>query len=890
MKHLNRRSFLGLGAVGVAASRLISRPLVAAETGGDVRVRRRTPALVSKLLSTPVTGFPTITPLFAASFVPLVNTGLSGGPQMVRTETWADFAAQVASLSSSNYVLSCFTSIQSMNRTWYYGSFVPGTGSYSLMQTTDPNEFQQAFAQQQGSSTLVDFNIAWEQGQLYYSGYWLASGTPQTQTLIWGMNFQDLVNAWNSLNASGNRMTRIQAFPQQDSTVFSALFEQGSGAYVLYVEPAIPFAADVTGKWAGETLVGLGFDPVSGNLAGCWRDLVSPSQFIFSQDWDTLTAATQQNAASGMMLQAMTAYPNAPSFDDYFEANLAPFSMGYGYAVALNGQIIANGTGYARSPLEAQNSGSPFTGDTRLNLASVSKAVTGIALEVLLLQQPQITLDTPFWPLIQSPVPNPDPSVKVVTLRNLATMMSGMVQEPNEGPISPPNGDFWGYLNTYLAQPLVGTPGVTYYYDNTNFSILQGVIEEVSGMAYVDFVTQFVLLPAGIDPSIFNATPDPPASAALTYSGPDDTRPGFYWGPIGFVAPAGWISSARELVKIPAALRGTSVLPSSVISEMLNDGIGWYSTVGNFGTYYDHNGSIGNGLNPPQRLNTCVIRLGEGYDIALVSDSVAPVDVTTLCIGAFQSRGLPASDLPANAVTATAVVQAATYAPAAAPGAYATVFGTGFGGPAQDWTAAIGSGDTLPQELDGIQVRVGEQFVYIEYVSPTQINFLLPSSAVIGLANVEVTTPAGGITTSVQINDVAPGLFAYQLNGTLYPAALFAGTAEYVAATGALPGYASRPAQAGDALELYGTGMGPTNPAAPDGVLLTTDYPAANLAAFEAAIAGLPAIVLYAGVVEAGLYQVNIQVPAGLSGGNQALTLSVNGVPVQPNLMLTIQA
>ena len=890
MNHMNRRSFLGLGAMGVAASRLLPRPGVAAETAGNLRVRRRRPALVSKLLSTPVIGFPTITPLFAASFVPLVNTGLSGGPQMVRTETWAEFAAQVDSLAASNYMLSCFTSIQSMNRTWYYGSFVPGTGDYTLLQTTDPDEFQQTFAQQQGSSTLVDFNVAWEQGQLLYSGYWLASGTPQTQTLVWDMSFDDLVNAWNSLNASGNRMTRIQAFPQQDATAFSAVFEQGSGAYVLYVEPAIPFAADVMGKWAGETLVGLGFDPVSGNLAGCWRDLVTPSQFVFSQEWDALTAAAQQAAAGGMMLQAMTAYPNAPSFDDYFEANLAPFSMGYGYAVALNGEIVANGTGYARSPLEAQNPSLPFTGDTRLNLASVSKAVTGIALEVLLLQNTQITLDTPFWPLIQSQVPNPDPSIKVVTLRNLATMMSGMVQEPNEGPISPPNGDFWGYLNTYLAQPLVGTPGVTYYYDNTNFSILQGVIEDVSGMAYVDFVTQFVLSPAGIDPSIFSATPDPQASAALTYSGPDDTRPGFYWGPIGFVAPAGWISSARELVKIAAALRGASVLPSAVIGEMLNDGIGWYSYIGNFGTYYDHNGSIGNGLNPPQRLNTCIMRLGEGYDIALVSDSVAPVDVTTLCIGAFESRGLPASELPPNAVTVTTVVHAASYVPTAAPGAYVAVFGTGFGGPAQDWSAAIGSGDTLPQELNGVQVRVGDQFVYIEYVSPTQINFLLPSSAVTGLANVEVTTPVGGITTSLQIDDVAPGLFAYQLSGTLYPAALFAGTSEYVAAAGALPGYASRPAKAGDTLELFGTGMGPTDPAAPDGVVLTTDYPAANLGAFAAAIGGLTAAVLYAGLVEAGLYQVNIQVPAGLIGGNQPLTLSVSGEPVQPNLMLTIQA
>jgi uncharacterized protein (TIGR03437 family) len=884
---LNRRHFIRLGAAGAAAAHVLPRLGLAAESRTDARGRRRMPSLVHKLLSTPVIGFPTVTPLFAASFVP------GTGPiQMVRTETWADFAAQVNSMSASGYVLSCFTTIQNMNRTWFYGAFQPGTGAYSLLQTADPTAFQQTFTQQQGSSTLVDFNIAYEFGQLNYYGYWLASGTPQNQTLVWDLSYNDLVTQWNTLSASNNRMTRIQAYPQQDTTVFSAVFEQGTGAYVLYDEPAIPFAADVAGKWAAETLVGLAFDPVTGNMAGCWRDLVQPSQFAFAQDWDTLTATAQQAATGGMVPVAMAAFPNAPSFDDYFEANLEPFSMGYAYAVANNGEIIANGVGWSRSPLEAQDPSVPFTGDTRLNLASVSKAVTGVALEVLLQQNPQITLDSPFWPLIQSQVPNPDPSVKVVTLRNLATMMSGMVQEPNEGPISPPAGtDFWGYLNTYLAQPLTGTPGVTYYYDNTNFSILQGVIETVSGTDYADFVTQNVLIPAGIDPTVFSVTPDAQSTSSLTYSGPNDTRPGYYWGPIGFEGPAGWISSARQLVMLAAALRGTSVLPAAVITEMFTDGIGWYTNVGNFGTYYQHNGSIGNGLNPAQRLNTCIMHLGEGYDIALVSNSIAPADVVTLCIGAFESRGVAASQLPPNTVSITSVAQAASFLPVAAPGAYVAAFGSGFGGPAQDWTAAIGSGDTLPQELNSVQVRVGDQFAYVEYVSPGQVNFLMPLSAVTGLASVQVTTPAGGFTASLQINAIAPGLFAYTLNGTSYAAALFAGTAEYVAATGALgSGYTSRPAVAGDYIELFGTGMGPTNPPAPDGVVFDTAYPAADLSAFQAAIGGIPAQVQFAGLVGAGLYQVNVQVPAGLTGGDQVVTLTVSGLPIQSNVMLTIQA
>jgi len=204
---LNRRHFVRLGATGLAAARLLPRLGRAAESRIDSHGRRRAPSLVHKLLSTPVTGFPTITPLFAASF------GAGSGPiSLVRTETWSDFVFQVGEMAEHfNMVLSCYTTIQSMNRTWFYGAFQPGAGTAFLMQTADPNEFQQAFTSNQGTMNLVDFNICWQLGQLMYSGYWLTSGAPKNQTLVWDLIFNDLVNQWKSLSASNNRMTRIQA-------------------------------------------------------------------------------------------------------------------------------------------------------------------------------------------------------------------------------------------------------------------------------------------------------------------------------------------------------------------------------------------------------------------------------------------------------------------------------------------------------------------------------------------------------------------------------------------------------------------------------------------------------------------------------------------------------
>ena len=301
---------------------------------------------------------------------------------------------------------------------------------------------------------------------------------------------------------------------------------------------------------------------------------------------------------------------------------------------------------------------------------------------MLIRQYPSVTLDSPFWPLISSMVPNPDPSVKPVTIRNLATMYSGMQTPPDEGPLT---GDLWTYLNTYLAMPLVGTPGVTYSYNNENFTILQGVIEQVTGQDYVAWVTANVVVPAGINTTIFNATPDPQTTATLLYSGPTDTRTGDYFSALEFVAPGGWVSNAQELIKVMLALRNTGVIPAAAVSEMLTGGIGWFSYAGAYGTYYNKNGGLSSGATPPQTLNTCIVRLAEGYDIALVVNTQPPIDVVNLCSQAFDSRGLLTTDQPP---AIAAVIGAASYLPQAAPATYCSIQGAGFTNqPATDWSS-----------------------------------------------------------------------------------------------------------------------------------------------------------------------------------------------------------
>lgn len=64
-------------------------------------------------------------------------------------------------------------------------------------------------------------------------------------------------------------------------------------------------------------------------------------------------------------------------------------------------------------------------------------------------------------------------------------------------------------------------------------------------------------------------------------------------------------------------------------------------------------------------------------------------------------------------------------------------------------------------------------------------------------------------------------------------------------------------AKPGDTLELYGTGFGLAKGAPGTGKIFTGAYPTTN--AVTVTIGDVPAEVLFAGLVGAGLYQINVK-------------------------------
>jgi len=245
------------------------------------------------------------------------------------------------------------------------------------------------------------------------------------------------------------------------------------------------------------------------------------------------------------------------------------------------------------------------------------------------------------------------------------------------------------------------------------------------------------------------------------------------------------------------------------------------------------------------------------------------------------------SELEGPAPVVTAVVNGADFAPTVAPRSWVTIVGENLSAISRIWADADFEEGRLPTQLDGVSVTINGQATYPYYVSPGQLNVLSPSSLTTGPVNVRVVNAGGSSeVVSADQHPLSPALFRFtqeegKYAATVHPDGVLA------AKDGLLGEIETRAVQPGETILLFGTGFGPTLPAAPDGAILASPLPLAGEVLVR--VGGLPAETLFAGVVAAGLVQLNVTVPDALPEGDVEITVEINGIESQAGACITIE-
>jgi uncharacterized protein (TIGR03437 family) len=113
------------------------------------------------------------------------------------------------------------------------------------------------------------------------------------------------------------------------------------------------------------------------------------------------------------------------------------------------------------------------------------------------------------------------------------------------------------------------------------------------------------------------------------------------------------------------------------------------------------------------------------------------------------------------------------------------------------------------------------------------------------------------------------------------------GAYDILGPTGNSLGYRTVAARAGDSVELFGVGFGPTTPAVQPGQAFSGSAPTASPVSLL--IGNVSVTPSYAGMSSQGLYQINLTIPAGTGSGDVSIAASVAGAQTPDGRAISLQ-
>ncbi|HKR64390.1 MAG TPA: serine hydrolase domain-containing protein [Thermoanaerobaculia bacterium] len=276
------------------------------------------------------------------------------------------------------------------------------------------------------------------------------------------------------------------------------------------------------------------------------------------------------------MLASVAMSLHADRVDDYM---LRAMKLGHipGAAVLVvqDGKVLKRAT-YGLASVEHN---APVTLDTRFQLASGTKALTGTAL-MLLVEDGKLSLDDP----VSKYVPDAPESWKPITIRNLATHTTGFQEFP----------ELTSTLTTAEAvrkieeAPLRWAPGSREAYGNSDFTVMSFIIEKLTGMSFESFLHARLFEPLKMNATSFDDATET-GRARIADVLPHRT-PVYYWSdgrqktytflyPKYTYSSGGLISTIRDMTSWVIAIDQEKLLPARALREMWTTprsfAIGW---------------------------------------------------------------------------------------------------------------------------------------------------------------------------------------------------------------------------------------------------------------------------------------------------------------------------
>lgn len=344
-----------------------------------------------------------------------------------------------------------------------------------------------------------------------------------------------------------------------------------------------------------------------------WRAGLNPAETPAGIDVGTFMASPNYNAYSGPFFvldpNEVEWIENDDAWGSMLQSLIGNLSVGFAYAVASDGVIrYCGGYGYARAPWETDSPGVAMTAATPMNLASISKLITALALASLIEDDLDTMLGQPFYQYVPT-ITKWGQNVQSITLLNLLSMKSGM----------PPTteyygADYWESMEAWCAQDANAKDiGETFNYNNNNYAILQAVIEYLyqqstgTTLDYVSIVQQTVLAPTGATGIM--ATASPPVTLTYNSQNLKDHQAGVQWNNfVAWMASGGWIGSALDLTTLMAGVLALKVVNANTLNTMMSQKLGFIvsGTLPSGAAYYGMNGLLYMGGSEPAGLNTAV--------------------------------------------------------------------------------------------------------------------------------------------------------------------------------------------------------------------------------------------------------------------------------------------